>query len=304
MSCGNTLSVFQEDPQDMPGQGLARTDNYSDVSTAQKYSGLTKTFTDAETQQRILDFESRFKPQYIDQSLANTNRALGGTLDTVGQYLPQLDTLRRSTDPAAAALTDLLLQQATSDVQAGSSMNAGQLRSAQQASRAAMAARGMNGTNAAVADEILRQFDLGENLKQSRRQFAMNALGLNQQLNAGWTPQSWLQFAQGAGNAAAPTLLPVGAQIDWLSQIYGQNEANNRAQAQLETAIGQQQAEIWNDWGKTATGASIGGGGGGGSKQFTGGQAGGSTGSGFGMGNSGAGWNSGGSYGSFGRGIY
>ena len=102
------------------------------------------------------------------------------------------------------------------------------------------------------------------------------------------------------------TLLPASAQFQLLAQVYGENQANNRAQAGLETQVGMHQADIWNDWGKTATGAAVGGGstgGGGGGGGSMGGMAGGSTGSGFGMGNSSAGWNMGGSnYGSFGRG--
>lgn len=261
MSCGNTLSVFQEDPQDMPGQGLARTDNYRGTTAAGEYSDLLKSYTDSANQNRVLETEQRYKPQYITQDLANTRQALGGNLDLVGDYLPQIANLRRSADPQAAALTELLLQQAMQEVMAGGQLTPEQQRAVQQNSRAAFAARGMGGTNAALADELLAQYGLGEQTKSARRGFAMNVLGLNQQLNAGYNPQDWLSFATTGGRTATSTLLPVAAQVDWLGTIYGQNQANNRAQAELETKIGMHQADIWNDWAKTATGASLGGGG-------------------------------------------
>lgn len=308
MSCGNTLSVFQEDPQDMPGQGLARTDNYRSTTATGEYNSLIDTMLGQ--QNTLLDAEGRYKPQYIAQDAANTKQALGANLDLVGQYLPQIQNLRRNADPQATQLQDLVMQQAIEEMLAGGNLTPAQQRAVQQNSRAAFAARGMGGTNAALADELLAQFDLGEQVKGTRRQFAMNALGLNQNLSAGYTPQDWLSFATSAGRTAGSTILPAAAQFQLLAQVYGENQANNRAQSQLETQVGMHQADIWNDWGKTATGASIGGGstgGGGGSMGGMGGMggmAGGSTGSGFGMGNSTAGWNRGGSnYGSFGRGM-
>ena len=304
MSCGNTLSVFQEDPQDMPGQGLARTDNYRSTTAAGEYNSLIDTMLGQ--QNTLLDAEGRYKPQYIAQDAANTKQALGANLDLVGQYLPQIQQLRRSADPQATQLQDLVMQQAIEEMLAGGNLTPAQQRAVQQNSRAAFAARGMGGSNAALADELLAQYDLGEQAKAARRQFAMSALGLNQNLSAGYTPQDWLSFATSAGRTATSTLLPASAQFQLLAQVYGENQANNRAQAGLETQIGMHQADIWNDWGKTATGAAVGGGstgGGGGGGGSMGGMAGGSTGSGFGMGNSSAGWNMGGSnYGSFGRG--
>lgn len=258
MSCGNTLSVFQEDPQDMPGQGLARTDNYRSTTATGEYNALIDTMLGQ--QNTLLDAEGRYKPQYIAQDAANTKQALGANLDLVGQYLPQIQQLRRNADPQATQLQDLVMQQAIEEMLAGGNLTPAQQRAVQQNSRAAFAARGMGGTNAALADELLAQYDLGEQTKAARRQFAMSALGLNQNLSAGYTPQDWLSFATSAGRTAGSTLLPAAAQVSLLGSVFAENQLNNRVQAGLETQIGMHQADIWNDWGKTATGASIGGG--------------------------------------------
>jgi hypothetical protein len=259
MGCGNFVSVFSEDPQDMPGQGLARTDNYKDVAMQQQYSGLLKAYTG--NQGAVLEAEQKYKPQYIAQDLANTDQALQGNLALLQQYLPQIAAVRAGNDPQADALRQLLLAQATSEVQAGSGLTPAQQRAAQQASRAGMAARGMSGGNQALADELLAQFDLGEQLKGNRQNFALRMLGTNQQLQQGQTPQDWLNFATGTGRTAAPTVTPVGAQVGWLNSVYGQNQENNRAQAALETKIGMDEADKWNDGLMMGLGSMTGGGG-------------------------------------------
>lgn len=304
---GNMFDVFTEDPNSMPGQGLARTDNYRTHIADRDYGALIDTYLSAENQDQILAAEQKYKPQYIQQDLANTEQALEGNLDLVGEYLPQIEATRRATDPAAARLNDLLLQQAIEEVMAGSNLTPAQQRDAQQRSRVAMAARGMGGSNAALADELLAQFDLGEQLKGGRRSFAMNALGLNQNLRQGSTPQDWLSFATGGGRTATATVLPFSVQAGLLSAVFAENQLNNRVQAGLETQIGMDQADKWNEWGQMGAGAAMGGGGGGmagggGGGGSVGSIAGGSAGTGFGMGNSTAGWNSAGSYGAFGRG--
>ena len=245
MGCGDFVDVFSKDPQDMPGQGLARADNYRVAQADTDYGGLLDTYL-GENQNQILDAERRFKPQYIEQDTANTGQALGGNLDVLGEYLPQIEATRRASDPRAAQLNDLLLQQAIEEVMAGSNLTPAQQRAAQQQSRVALAARGMGGTNAALADELLAQFDLGEQLKGGRRKFAMSALGLNKDLRAGQTPQDWLQFALGTGRTAGATILPGSASAGLLASAYGENQQNNRVTAGLETQIGMDQADKWN----------------------------------------------------------
>lgn len=261
---GNLFDVFTEDPNSMPGQGLARTDNYRTQIADRDYGALLDTYLNSENQDQILAAEQKYKPQYIDQDLANTRRAMGGTLDLVSDYMPQLQATQRAMDPKAAQLTDIVMQQAIEEMMAGSRLTPAQQRQVQQNSRVAMAARGMGGTNAALADELLKQYDLGENAKAGRRQFAMSALGLNKNLQAGQTPQDWLTLALNTGRTATATMLPFAAQTQLLNSVYGENQSNNRAQAELETKMGMDQADKWNSWGSMGVGMTGGGGGGGG----------------------------------------
>jgi hypothetical protein len=261
MACGNPFEVlYSSDPKNMPGQGLAQADNYSPDVANWQYGGIVRGFTDPNNQNAILQNEKTYRPQYIEQDLANTGQAMGGNLALLNQYGGQINDTRRSLDPAAWNLNDLMLNQATEDVQAGSNLNAAQQRAAQQSSRAGMAARGMGGTNQALADEMLAQFDLGEKLKNERRGFAMNTLAMNKNLQQGQTPQDWLNMATTVGRTATPGLTPVSAQAAWMNSVYGENQANNRTTAGLETQVGMHQADIWNDWMKTGVGAMAGGG--------------------------------------------
>jgi len=248
MGCGNPVEVFNEDPKHMAGQGLAQADQYDASAASAEYQQLMGLATNSGTQQSVLDLEQRFKPQYTAQDLARMNQGYTG-----------IRSMLRESDPNAAAVSDRLIQQALQDVSAGSNLTPQQQRAVQQNSRAAMAARGMGGSNASLADELLKQFDLGEQLKQQRQAYAMNALGLAQNLYQ----NPALNYGR-VSASASPTLVSPQDSINFLRSIYGENQANNRQTAELETKIGMHQADVWNDWAKTMTGASMGGGGGGG----------------------------------------
>ena len=83
-------------------------------------------------------------------------------------------------DPYNAALLGKLNAQANQGLDAGSSLTPDQQRAMQQQSRAAFAARGMGGGNQGVTDELLKQFNLGQQLLTQRQQFAQSLVGTNQ----------------------------------------------------------------------------------------------------------------------------
>lgn len=83
-------------------------------------------------------------------------------------------------NPESAALLAKLNAQANQGLDAGSYLTPEEQRAMQQQSRAAFAARGMGGGNASVADELLKQFDLGQTLLRQRQQFAQSLIGTNQ----------------------------------------------------------------------------------------------------------------------------
>ena len=84
-----------------------------------------------------------------------------------------------ASNPDNAILLEMLNQQARGDLAAGSSLTPEEQRQMQQASRGAYAARGMSGSNSAVADELLRQYNLGAQRQAQRRQFATGVVGVN-----------------------------------------------------------------------------------------------------------------------------
>ena len=67
-----------------------------------------------------------------------------------------------------------LNRQAMEELQAGQSLTAAEQRAAQQASRAAFASRGLAMGDQAVADEVLRNYQLGAERQNQRRAFAQN----------------------------------------------------------------------------------------------------------------------------------
>lgn len=117
----------------------------------------------------------RLVPVYENMQFNTVDRLAKG-LDN--QYL---DTLRRTISSemdAARQPNDIegeLQRQAREELALGRSLTPEQERNAQQSARAAFAARGMAGSNAASAAEILNRDAAGEARLNQRRQFAMGA---------------------------------------------------------------------------------------------------------------------------------
>ena len=82
-------------------------------------------------------------------------------------------------NPYNAALLTKLNAQANAGLDAGSTLTPDEQRAMQQQSRAGFAARGMGGSNASLADELLKQFNLGQQLQTQRQGFAESVLGDN-----------------------------------------------------------------------------------------------------------------------------
>ena len=220
--------------------------------------------------------EAEYQPQYLQLNLQNLQRALGGVGDTPGlvqQYEEDLypamgrieaDTLarQRAADigaveeygPRAAAavraaagnqqLIDELGRQALQEVQAGQSLTPQELRQAQQSSRAAMSARGLGMGNQAIADEILKGYQLGRQRQAERRQFAGGVAGLQQQTGAdpfmailGRPSQAFGLGQQAMGQAAGVT---PGRQFNpldpYAGSLYASNQQNEMAARQASAA--------------------------------------------------------------------
>ena len=145
--------------------------------------------------------ESTYQPQYANLDLSTMNTLLNGgsggpgmleqlanannfqrqaDINDVRNLGPQATQAMLAADPYNATLLAKLNAQANQGLDAGSGLTADQQRAMQQSSRAAFAARGMGGSNAAVGDEMMKQFNLGQQLLTQRQQFAQSVLGNNQ----------------------------------------------------------------------------------------------------------------------------
>ena len=220
--------------------------------------------------------EAEYQPQYLQLNMQNLQRALGGRDGTPGlvqQYEETLypamsrieaDTLsqQRAADvsaverygPRAAAasraaagnqqLIDELGRQALEEVQAGQSLTPQELRQAQQSSRAAMSARGLGLGNQAIADEILKSYQLGRQRQSERRAFGGQVAGLQQQTGAdpfmailGRPSQA---FALGQGTMGQAASVSPGRQFNpldpYAGSLYASNKQNEMAARQASAA--------------------------------------------------------------------
>lgn len=104
----------------------------------------------------------------------------GAELASLNALAPQAYSAMRAANPDQYALLDPMNTQARGDLALGGALNDDQTRRMQQMSRQAMAARGMSGSNQAIADELFRTYDLGNELQRQRQQFALGVGQLNQ----------------------------------------------------------------------------------------------------------------------------
>jgi hypothetical protein len=177
-------------------------------------------------------------------------------INDVANLGPQATQAMLNADPYNAQLLAKLNAQANQELDAGSSLTPDQQRAMQQESRAAFAARGMGGGNGAIADELLKQFNLGQQLLEQRQRFAQGLVGTNQQVVGDPFMQilgrngSALQNSQQSMNGAGPSLFNPQAGL-------GLAESNYATQSQFAAAQPTMFGQIMNGFG--AAGGLIGG---------------------------------------------
>ena len=176
-------------------------------------------FTDPELQQRLLESEATFRPQYQALELADQEAALFGTEDQaglielqrrageayepieqaakeremklLGEFGPQFTEAMRASDPESERLRAMQQQQA----EALYSEAAGQLsperaREAEQAARMAGASRGRVGDMSTIAGELLGREASRAQLRQQAA--AQGQLGMNFNRATGGDPTAFL----------------------------------------------------------------------------------------------------------------
>ena len=153
----------------------------------------------------------------------------------VNQYGRQAHDAMLAANPESAILLAKLNRQANTELDSGSGLTPDEQRAMQQASRAAFAARGMGGTNAALGDELLKQFDLGQTLLRQRQAFAQSLIGSNQAV-VGDPFMQILGRNSGAVNNAQQTQAQAGPTIFNPQAGLGMATSNYATQAQLAAA--------------------------------------------------------------------
>lgn len=231
----NWFSVFQKDPKSMPGQGLASPD-YNYDNTKNQYSQLNKLYAGA------LD---AYLPRVNASRLKGFDTLVNGTADTPGVSRLYMDSLRAA-DPTSARLLDTLSEDAENELALGNQLDPAQRRMIEQSTRAGSAARGLGYGPSDVWAESFAKTGYGDQLRKERRGNALTLAQLRQAM-----------ASQPLDMAIRSTLSlsPEQNMFDSLQNVYGQNQANARTKADLETKIGMHQADVWNGWFKTAAAA-------------------------------------------------
>lgn len=168
-------------------------------------------------------------------------------------------------DPSVRGLLGTLGQQASEGLTLGSALSQAETKQAQQASRAAMASRGMQMGNQAVALEALNTYGMGQARQAQRQQLASSVYGMGQGaaqqamglyggnmlgFAQGVSPIGSYQMATGANQGLGPSLFRPE------SQYQAQLLTANR-QEQMQAQIANQQASAGFMSGLMGMGGSI-----------------------------------------------
>ncbi|MDI9407336.1 MAG: hypothetical protein QM522_11585 [Chitinophagaceae bacterium] len=111
---------------------------------------------------------------------AARSRSRAGDIADIARLGPQAREAMRGAAPEQTQIADILAQNATSNLLAGSRLTPEQQRMAQQQARIASSARGMAQGPQAAFQEALRSQLMGAGIQQQRQQQAMGALQAGQ----------------------------------------------------------------------------------------------------------------------------
>lgn len=174
------------------------------------------------------------------------NAYLGLQAPLMGQVGQAARTAYQQTlDPTTAGLYSTMTNQAATGLASGRNLTEQEMQLAQQSARAAMAARGLQFGNQAVAAEVLNSYNLANAREDRARQYAGQVYGIGQQ-NATQAYQMYGQPMLNQMNTVSPTALigtaggmyaGLGAKLfqpesQYNAGIYGANQSNE-TQARL-----------------------------------------------------------------------
>ena len=187
-------------------------------------------------QEELLSAEQQYTPKWQAQQ----QQALMGSMGTLGNLygsaIPQSQALQgqmlasqgelygqvggyarnayqQTLDPTTAGLYSTMAQQAQQGLANGGQLSDQQMQMAQQSARAAMASRGMQFGNQAIAGEVLNAYNLSNQRQQQAQAYAGQVYGIGQQ-NA---QQAMSMYGQPLmtqmGAVSAPAMISGGQQL-------------------------------------------------------------------------------------------
>lgn len=225
-----------------------------------------------------LEWQQQYQPQYSKLDLQNTYDTLMGVDGTPGyleQYRkfvlpemiaaqsaeraagaadlgkvgPQYLAALKASNPQVANLYDLLAQQASDGLNAGSQMTGDQFRSLNNSLRSSQGARGMAYGPAASYAEMLAGSQFGDQLLRQRQEFAGGTAELGNrlyslptlQLFGGTVATQQAQGFLGQGNSmsriAGPTLFNTDDSSSLFNSLFNANQASQIASKNNDAAL-------------------------------------------------------------------
>lgn len=224
-------------------------------------------------QSQLLALERQYTPQWQQLQKQNLLGGMNMMTDLYGQALPQSEALsqqilssqgklygnvgamsrnayQQTLDPTTAGLYSSLASQAASGLASGRNLSDQEQRMAQGSARAAMAARGMQFGNQAVAAEVLNSYNLANAREDRARQFAGQVYGIGQS-NAQQAMGMYGQPLMSQLGAVSPTGLigqsgqfnqGLGAKLFQPESQYNANLITANRQEEMQAQIANQQA--------------------------------------------------------------
>lgn len=134
-----------------------------------------------ESLQRQMEFMSQTYEQQIPKAAEISTKYAQAMAPAFGAIGESARTAYQQTlDPSVRGILGTLGQQAQEGLTLGTALSEAEGRQAQQAARAAMQARGLQGGSQGLAAEVLSNYNLGQQRQAERRQLAAGVYGLGQ----------------------------------------------------------------------------------------------------------------------------
>lgn len=152
----------------------------AEAQFAPKYQALQLDLVRQATPELLKLYKEQIAPTMGEVEAAARARSRAGDIADIAMLGPQARAAIQGANPEQARIADILAQNATSNLLAGSRLTPEQQRMAQQQARVASTARGMAQGPQAAFQEALRSQMVGAGLQQQRQQQAMGALQAGQ----------------------------------------------------------------------------------------------------------------------------